>query len=112
MRRGDQKILDGVGTITVEYAPATSRPSEATPCDVVHDVAPGHEVAVYRDDLRLTLVVTDPNGRAETEEVLVVSLDGAISSREDEVQIDYTGGQFARGNAWEVTVTLYRGQWR
>ena len=108
MRRGERRVLRGVGTITVEHAPASSHPTEATPHDVVHDVAPGHEVTVYRDDRRLTLVVTDPKARPETEEVLVVSLDGAMTSREDAVQIDYTGVQFARGNAWEVTLTVYR----
>lgn len=102
-------LLPWVVAVLIEHAPASSRPTEATPGDVVYDVPQGHEVHMRQRGQDASVTVTRPSGRPETQDALRVLLRGADRRSEPDGDLVLTGTQFARGNAWKVTVTLVRG---
>ena len=102
--------LADVVSVLIEHVPASSRPSEATPGDVVYDVGADEDVHLaFREPAQALLTVTRRGGRPETAQVLGVSLTGAETLSDDAEALVLTGVQFARGNAWKVTATLVRG---
>lgn len=102
-------LLPWVVAVLIEHAPATTRPTEGTPGDVVYDVPEGHEVRLRQRGQDASVTVSKPSGRPETQEALRVLLRGAEQRPGPDGALVLTGSQFARGNAWQVTVTLVRG---
>lgn len=99
----------GIVAVLIERVPASAHPREAVP-DVVYDVPADHSVTVdLRAPGRLTLRVSRPHGRPETQDSLVVDLTGAERAAEGPEALVYTGFEFARGDARQVVVTLVRG---